>query len=130
LDQLYQSLTILISQSIIELSENEEPALVLLKTLSDSPETLKRYKICWFEIFKLIASAKKFSLMLKSEIKEILANTKQFAYEALTPNQHIEMLLYLINISYDTLQIRTAVRKEMDKKLLLVREKQYLEIEL
>jgi hypothetical protein len=127
LGKLYQTLIKLIAQSI-ELNDNDETNLVIIKTVIDNPDLSTRLKRCWYEINKLIAGSKKFSLMLANSVKEILARSN-ISYDDLSTEQHVELISYLVNSSYDTTQIKSAIREEMDKKAVVMREKQFLEHE-
>ena len=51
-------------------------------------------------------------------------------HEIINPEEHVELLSYLVNTLYDTHKIRNCIRSEIEKKSEILRERACLELEL
>lgn len=119
-------------------TENVEKELFMIKTtfenVINSPQDI--LQICWLDILCLIISCKKFGLLFSEELKSIQNKIKS---ECITPlnykgklsmDEIFNLLLFLINSSFDLPKLKDLIKTETEKKSNLLKDKSILEMEL
>ena len=139
LSQLYTSIISIYGMQFRELEYNdfiEDRDLLIIKlaveNLNTDMNTIN--KRCWPEILRLILLSKKYSLLRNDKLLTIIKKFDQLNSlnfnEILNPEEHIDLLSYLINSLFDTYKIRECIKYEIEKKSDLLRERACLELDM